>query len=107
MTNTVKTKEFGIFRVSMVYRHPVGHRVYITNKKECDRVVVKLEAENAENCFDSVTSESIGLLESYLENNMKQRKHAFARAVKGYIYGTIDLVSEIEWFNPIAAAQSC
>jgi hypothetical protein len=106
-TTTIQIKEFGNFRVQYVLSRS-GRRVLITDKKACDRLVVKLEATSIK-CFNSVTEESIVLLAAILSSSptFKKDKQSFAKAIQDYIYGTIDLVTSIEWINPYAEASSC
>jgi predicted RNA-binding protein with TRAM domain len=109
MTNTIETKEFGRYRVRLVLHHPVGYRVMITDIKKCDRVVVKIEAQDGARCFASVTQKTIDTLTAIVEagDGSDKVKHSFARSIKNYIYGTINMISEKVWFNPHAAETTC
>lgn len=99
MSNIPQTKEFNRYRVRLTSAAG-GPRVLITDKKECDRVVVKIEAENGKECFDSVNQESIDRMIAFIESdNDTDLKQSFANSVKCYVYGIIDLVTEMEWFN--------
>ena len=108
MKNTICAKEFGRYRVRLVLA-PGGQRILITDKKECDRTIAKIEASSGIDCFNSVTQETIDDLVAYMEmqNSIKDMKQSFSQSVKGYIYGTIDLVTETEWFKPSKAVRVC
>ena len=109
MQNTIETKEFGRYRVRLVLYHPVGYRVMITDKEKCDRVVVKIEAQDGARCYASVTQKTIDTLTTIVEagNGSEKFKHSFAKSIKAYIYGTIDMITEKVWFNPHAAETTC
>lgn len=110
MNKPTKTKEFGQYRVKLI-REPwaLGPQILITDKKACDRIVVKIEAQNGHTCFDSITQNSIEKLLNILgaeKHGFDRLKKEFALLVTDYIYGTIDMVNSIEWFNRFAADES-
>lgn len=100
----VDAKEFGRYRVKLI-KTTLDSRVLITDKRSCDRTVVKIYATDGRQCFSSVTFDAISFLESFIETKDVESMNNFVHLLNGYIYGIIDLVSTLEWFNPHARPQ--
>ncbi len=102
--NVINRKEFGRYRVRLSETRS-GLTVFISDIKECDRTIAKIYATDSNQCFNSVTAEAITFLSSFTQTKDVESKNNFVHLLNGYIYGTIDLVSSIEWFNPHARPQ--